>query len=814
MLILGGVLTIADDLLQNQGKQFIDMMEKIADMRFRKEEDAKKEVQEAGGPYDDDYDDDGEEYYEEDDPEDSEEDEVFSELNTVDKQDPQLAERRRMEEGRRMFHIFAARMFEQRVLAAYREKVARERQQKLLEEIEEEDRKTEERNSKKAKEKERKKEKQRLQKQQKEEERLKKEAEKAAEEAARREEEERKAEELRKKKEEARLKRESERKQQETERLRKEEERRKRQAEERERQQELERKKREKEESAKKRREENVKKDKEAREAKEREARERKEREERERKERVIGKGNLAPGRRQSNPTSPSRAPALQPAVPKVQTPTPSTGRTSIPPTVTTPPHPSFSSGSTSSTPATHTPSPRFSNTVLPQLHAQQSGQPLQQSSHFHAPIPHPPGSGFASPSIRSQFPPIPENVPQHMMTGRPLQPGQQATMATFSVNGPPLGIYAPLPMGNANQFAPRFAPGPNQQGPYSPAHLPALPHSLGRSFTDTVPPAPNYHSPIGSMPTHGSPILPPPSKAVESGVSSPQVSHSRKTSIDTLPDLTGTLGPRHLPPGINGSGSLPNPPGLTRPNQRIAPIQRPHSTASSGRGSGFMQDEEMGVGSRALLDDGVEDLGEDEIIEPTLGSAPGFGQSRRTANQFSSLGDTLWAAPPPSSSSSDAMWGQQEKTTSYLWRNMAPLSATDDHTFRNWDAPPAVNLSTLTTFQERIKDIVVQTNRTDRTDPLGYVTVDNIMAQMQRQYPLDRFTHDDIVHATQAAPTAFIVMHRNGSWAVRCISPTDTRAVIGARMLNALGPKPGTPPNDIGRSMLGSLAEVVRGFD
>ena len=55
MLIVGGVLTIADDLLQNQGKQFIDMMEKIADMRFKKEEEAKKEVQEAGGPYDDDY---------------------------------------------------------------------------------------------------------------------------------------------------------------------------------------------------------------------------------------------------------------------------------------------------------------------------------------------------------------------------------------------------------------------------------------------------------------------------------------------------------------------------------------------------------------------------------------------------------------------------------------------------------------------------------------------------------------------------------------------------------------------------------------
>lgn len=76
VLTLGGVLTIADDLLQNQGKQFIDMMEKIADMRFRKEEEAKREVAEAGGPYDDEYDDENDEYYDEEDPEDSEEDEV------------------------------------------------------------------------------------------------------------------------------------------------------------------------------------------------------------------------------------------------------------------------------------------------------------------------------------------------------------------------------------------------------------------------------------------------------------------------------------------------------------------------------------------------------------------------------------------------------------------------------------------------------------------------------------------------------------------------------------------------------------------
>lgn len=34
-----------------------------------------------------------------------------------------MTEEQRMEEGRRMFQIFAAKMFEQRVLQAYREKV-------------------------------------------------------------------------------------------------------------------------------------------------------------------------------------------------------------------------------------------------------------------------------------------------------------------------------------------------------------------------------------------------------------------------------------------------------------------------------------------------------------------------------------------------------------------------------------------------------------------------------------------------------------------------------------------------------------------
>lgn len=49
-----------------------------------------------------------------------------------------MTEKQRMEEGRRMFQIFAARMFEQRVLTAYREKVGHQRQEMLLQELMEE----------------------------------------------------------------------------------------------------------------------------------------------------------------------------------------------------------------------------------------------------------------------------------------------------------------------------------------------------------------------------------------------------------------------------------------------------------------------------------------------------------------------------------------------------------------------------------------------------------------------------------------------------------------------------------------------------
>ena len=47
MLIhIGGILTVADDLLKNDGKKFIEMMEQLAERRMQREEEA--QYQNAG----------------------------------------------------------------------------------------------------------------------------------------------------------------------------------------------------------------------------------------------------------------------------------------------------------------------------------------------------------------------------------------------------------------------------------------------------------------------------------------------------------------------------------------------------------------------------------------------------------------------------------------------------------------------------------------------------------------------------------------------------------------------------------------------
>jgi hypothetical protein len=286
---LGGILTVADDLLKNDGKRFIEMMEQLAERRMAREEESREHLNRGYGhppgsysnphnhptPEDDEYE---EEEDEEEDYDDSQDEEYEDE-------EDQMTEEQRMEEGRRMFQIFAARMFEQRVLSAYKEKVAKERQDKLIEEVDEETRQVEQQKAKKAKNAQKKKDKAAQKKQALAEEKARKEAEKAAEEAARIEAEQKRVAEQRQKTEDKRREKEAQKKAEEEARLKKEADRQRRLHEQREKQAELERKAREAKEREKRMKDEQRLKDKEAREQREREAQERKDKQERDKRE-------------------------------------------------------------------------------------------------------------------------------------------------------------------------------------------------------------------------------------------------------------------------------------------------------------------------------------------------------------------------------------------------------------------------------------------------------------------------------------------------------------------------------------------------
>ncbi|RCI06109.1 Stress response protein nst1 [Rhizopus stolonifer] len=259
LTVKGGILTVADDLLKNDGKKFLDMMERLAERRMQKDVSLDQNTN----------------YFQE-------EEEGDEDGYEDDEDEDTRTEEQRMEEGRRMFQIFAARMFEQRVLAAYREKVAQERQQRLLEELEEEDRLREERETKKQLEREKKKDKKRQLKKQQEEEKLAIEAKKKAEEEALRKQKEKKLEQERQKRENERIKKEEERRLREEDRQKKEEERKRKAKEDKEREKKL-REKKEKE-----RKEKAEKAEKERKEKAEKAEKERKEKAEKEENEHKL----------------------------------------------------------------------------------------------------------------------------------------------------------------------------------------------------------------------------------------------------------------------------------------------------------------------------------------------------------------------------------------------------------------------------------------------------------------------------------------------------------------------------------------------
>lgn len=72
-----------------------------------------------------------------------------------------VTEAEHIEEGNRMFQIFAARLFEQRVLQAFRERVSKQREDALLSELDQEKAMAKAKEEKKAKEAQKKKDKKR-----------------------------------------------------------------------------------------------------------------------------------------------------------------------------------------------------------------------------------------------------------------------------------------------------------------------------------------------------------------------------------------------------------------------------------------------------------------------------------------------------------------------------------------------------------------------------------------------------------------------------------------------------------------------------
>jgi len=628
---LDGILTVADDLLKNDGKHFIDMMEQLAERRMQREEDirypssayAHRDIHQGHNhppidDDDDDYDDEDDDDYDSQEEDDFEGDEMVS-LPTFAQMalhpnyyKDSMTEEQRMEEGRRMFQIFAARMFEQRVLTAYREKVAAERQKKLLEELDEESRLDTQREAKKAREAAKKKEKKRLQKLAKDEEKAKKDAEKLAQEESARKLEEKRAEEQRQRKDEQRRKREAEKKAAEEDRLRKEAEKHRKQQEQRERQAEAERKQREAKERERLKREEAKKKDRDEREAKEKEARERKAKEDKEKKakEDQVRKeasvrsekeaknhvGQHPPQKQQPVALPPSLHPAPKPS--NVQSPHFQIATPVVPPKIPTPNRNRQSSqpgqqshGSSPRSQKASTEISRSSASPAAVSMPQTPGPPQPIKTQGHPPVlHHPQPSAPRSPLNnhgRGQYPFNMNGLPGLGVNGPPMGSGMMPNMM------PPMPMYQGPPMGNQQRFAPngiQYPPGfprpfQGHQMPFvppGPGQVPGMPNPQPVSK-----PPPHSRQPSSDTTAQPAPIARPGPIARPSSTTPDKQKHPRKSPDADLDQLTTQLGSKallddsdepflgtsdgrmNLPPlGPPGSSRMPFVSGFGEPKQ------------------------------------------------------------------------------------------------------------------------------------------------------------------------------------------------------------------------------------------------------
>lgn len=539
-----------------------------------------------------------------------------------------------------MFQIFAARMFEQRVLSAYKKKLASERTEKLLQELDDEKRLEEERKASKASKAAKKRDRERQKKLAAQEAKAKKEAEKAAEEAAKKAEVEKKAEEQRRQVEEKRKAKEAAKKREEEERHRKEAERLKRA-------QEQERKAREARESKereKKLKEEQKQKEKEAREAKDRQAREQKERQlkEREQKEREArerkekqeaerlkkseAKLDKDKQKAQAKSAANAKASSAQGAVPKgskkqgQQLPAAPQAEKQPPTTMSLPQHPAPTPTANYASPKVAVATPiippravahpiRSRTSSQQQDSASGTGASHQGSATSHS------GSPHASTPLHSSPGAIGSHGGSHMAPGMPgvsQQAPQSGSPSISSLRASSLNTASPppFPIGRAGGMPPPppgfpqmpMPPGlqnrmpqdqvfPPGQGAfrYGPdmMHLPpGLAPPLGRAAYGGPPPPPGFSQPAGD------PLL-----GLNPGFGLPS---------DIAPP---TQQPRQMSTGMDplSASSLSGQP-ISRPT----PIGRPSSVVHGQRPGDnsheSAEDESEHLGSRALLDDEPDD--------------------------------------------------------------------------------------------------------------------------------------------------------------------------------------------------------------
>ncbi|KAK3683122.1 Stress response protein nst1 [Vermiconidia calcicola] len=790
------LLTVADDLLKNDGRKFIEMMEQLAERRMARENEAEYAAANPSHPggyppgdpgYNhedplaagDEYDDDEASYDSQEDYDDDMDDE--DEMTG-------LSEEQRVQEGRRMFQIFAARMFEQRVLTAYKEKVAHERQQKLLEELEDETKLEAQREAKKQREAQKKKEKKKQQAQAKAEEKAKREAEKAAEEARVREAEEKKQEEQRRKKEEQRKKKEEEKRKQDEERAKKEADKARRLQEEQQRREDAERKARESKAAEKAKKDEARKREKEEREAREKEARDRKALEEKEKKEREAKAKAEKEAKEREKSAQQAAQPPTQQQVPQIAKRPSMVAIPGVHPKPTnsaiSSPHPSIA---TPAIPKAPTPakqrqaSHQGSLASSPkQMHSQVSSLPSKSSSPNSSgsqqqsqqqPIGPPKaivqkaGNQQAGPqSLNSMHtasplhqqpmqPPPGMSHPQHPPGGF----GGMPPMGFGGFQGPQgpmmhgnMGNRGPMPMYPQHGGPPMGAPNnrfglPGMNGLPGPPPGMMMPQGRGMNFpfdasaTGQQQPPPGFGPPqTPQIPNQTAPIGQPPVSAAPGGEIS-RSAHSRQHSASEKERFESAA---------------------NQPIARPAPIQRPSSVkpqSQERRGSNTdVDDLSKHLGSSALLDDSDEPMptnpNENRRAStlqagPRNPQAPGIGPlgggfggptggfggpgwnppGLAPFGQSPALGQQNWGAPLPS----PGMSGWANNNAAFAANSaFGPIGGSQIH------RPPGAGVNRPLTIRLAVCQACKQLTNSNRGEGDGFHGIDLLLRQIESNRP------------------------------------------------------------------------------